>query len=146
MSNKTVLKILVENDIKVTPQRTAILEVIITIGKHPTADEISDYLRISQPNISLSTIYKTLELFAAKGIISKVFSEDNETHYEAVMEKHHHLYCTDNDQIEDYYDDTVTELVNAYFTKKEIPGFEIKDIRLHISGRFTDKAKYLNTK
>jgi Fur family peroxide stress response transcriptional regulator len=56
--------------------------------------------------------------------------------YDAILEKHHHLYCADSDRIEDYYDEELNKVLEKYFIKKNIPGFEIKEIRLQISGKF----------
>lgn len=145
MDNKNLIRILVENDLKVTPQRVAILDIITGMKSHPTVEEIAEQLRKANPNISMGTVYNTLEVFSEKGIISKVLSKDNETRYETMKEKHHHLYCADSDRIEDYYDEDLTRLLETYFSKKDIPGFRISDLRLHISGRFTDTGNRKKT-
>lgn len=58
--------------------------------------------------------------------------------YDAVLTNHHHLYCTENDLIADFEDEHLDELINAYFKKKNIENFKIKDIRLHITGKFSN--------
>jgi Fur family peroxide stress response transcriptional regulator len=141
MANKSIIKILIKNDLKVTPQRIAILEVILTLENHPNADNITEYLRISHPNISLGTIYKNLDTFTKKGIIHKVHNYDDSMKYDAIIEKHHHLYSQESDRIEDYADEKLNNIIEKYFKKKEIPNFTIEDINLQIIGRFTDKDK-----
>jgi Fur family transcriptional regulator, peroxide stress response regulator len=138
MNNKEVVRILVDNDLKVTPQRVAILSVMTDMDDHPSVEELAVQLHEANPHISMGTIYNTLEIFSKKGIISKVLSKGNETRYETKKENHHHLYCADSDRLEDYYDDEITEILNDYFSKKEIPGFRITDMKLHISGKFTN--------
>jgi len=138
---RNAIKILVENDLKVTPQRIAILELISGMKDHPTVDEIAARLRDANPNISMGTIYNTLEVFSRKGIISRVLSKNTETRFETVKENHHHLYCAITYRIEDYFDEDLTGLLNDYFARKEIPGFEISDLRVNITGRFTDNRK-----
>jgi len=139
MANQTVIRILVQNDLKVTPQRVAILEVILTLDNHPNADYITEYLKLSHPNISVGTIYKTLEIFAKKGIIRKVLTTKDSMRYDAIPERHHHLYCAESDRIEDFYDDDLYDILDNYLKKKKIPHFTIDDIKLQIIGRFTDK-------
>ena len=139
MANKSIIKILVQNDLKVTPQRIAILEIILTLENHPTADNITEYLRLSHPNISLGTIYKTLDTFLKKGIIHKVHNNNDFMRYDAIIEKHHHLYSSESDRIEDYIDEKLNEIIEKYFENIEIPGFTIEDIKLQIIGKFTDK-------
>jgi len=66
--------------------------------------------------------------------------------YDAVREQHHHLYCTHCDRIEDYYDSELTGIISHYFEKKQIPDFQIKDIKLQIVGKFTDRREMIRKK
>lgn len=141
MVNKSVVKILAKHGLKITPQRIAILEVIINLQNHPSADTVCDYLRLNYPHISLGTIYKTLDTFESKGIINKVLSETDTMRYDGVITKHHHLYCIDSERIEDYYDNSLNKLLNNYLKKKKIPDFTFEDFKLQIIGRFNDKDK-----
>ena len=62
--------------------------------------------------------------------------------YDGVMERHHHLYCSKSDRIDDYRDDELDTMLENYFRKKKIPGFRIDEIKLQINGRFVpDKKK-----
>jgi Fur family peroxide stress response transcriptional regulator len=141
MANKSIIKTLVDNNLKVTPQRIAILEVILSLENHPTAEKITDYLRLTHPNISLGTIYKTLDTFLKKGIIHKVHNDNDLMRYDAVIKKHHHLYSSESDRIEDYADEKLNKIVEKYFENIEIPSFTIENIRLQIIGKFTDNSK-----
>ena len=114
----------------------AILEAIIILNNHPTADQIMEYIRGNHPNIATGTIYKVLDTLSEKGLIRKVKTDRDVMRYDAILEKHHHLYCADSDRIEDYYDEDLNRVLEKYFNKKNIPGFEIKEIRLQISGKF----------
>jgi len=139
MANREIIKILTDNNLKVTPQRTAVLEVLFSFPNHPSADDIIDYLRISFPNIPLSTVYKILDAFVLKGIVTRVKTDDGVMRYDCVKEKHHHLYCSESERIEDYYDKELDKLLENYMKKKTIPNFKISDFRLQIVGNFTDK-------
>ena len=141
MANRDIIKILTDSNLRVTPQRTAVLEVMYTLDNHPSADYIIDFLRLNFPHITLSTVYKILDVFVEKGIISKVKTEDGIMRYDYVKEKHHHLYCTESERIENYYDEELDKLLENYLKKKPIPNFKIMDIRLQIVGTFTDKIK-----
>jgi Fur family transcriptional regulator, peroxide stress response regulator len=125
---------------KVTPQRMAILEAISTLNNHPTAENIIDYIRKNNPNIATATVYKVLDALIENGLINKVKTEKDIMRYDAHLEKHHHLYSTDSDRIEDYADDELSEILEKHFEKKGIPGFKIEDIKLQIIGKFTDKS------
>jgi Fur family peroxide stress response transcriptional regulator len=129
---------LIKNGLKVTPQRLAILEAINDLKNHPTADKIINYIKSKHPNIAVGTIYNTLELFVRKNIIQKVKTERDVMRYDGILEKHHHLYSSENEKIEDYFDDELTELIEDYFIKKAIPGFEIEEVKLQILGKFKE--------
>lgn len=135
MANKAVIKILSENGLRVTPQRTAVLEVVMNLDTHPTAEDIIQYLRISYPHIPLGTVYKILDKFINLGIIEKVKTDGEIIRYDAVKSRHHHLYSTINNTIEDFYDDELDNILSDYFKRKNIPGFIIEDYKLQIIGK-----------
>ena len=130
---------LTNSNLKVTPQRTAVLEALHGLKNHPTADIIKKYVVKNHPNIAVGTIYKTLELFVVKGIIQKVKTEKGVMRYDAILDKHHHLYCEETEHIEDFFDDRLNNILEEYFKKKKIPGFKVKDIKLQIIGTFNNK-------
>lgn len=125
-----------ESGLKITPQRIAVLESIYTLKNHPTADNIIEYIRLTHPNIAIGTVYNVLDTFVEKQIIKKVKTENDIMRYDGMLEKHHHLYCSESDRIEDYHDSELDQLIEDYFKSKNISGFEIEEIKLQINGRF----------
>ena len=132
---------LIEKGLKVTPQRIAILEAIIKLNNHPTADNIIDYIRNNHPNIATATVYKVLDALVANELIIKVNTEKDVMRYDAVMERHHHLYCSESDRIEDFVDTELNDMIEKYFEKKKIKGFKIEDVKLQIIGKFLKDKK-----
>ncbi len=130
---------LISSNLKVTPQRMAVLEALNNLKDHPTADNIKEYVVKNHPNIAVGTIYKTLETFVGKGLVKKVKTEKDIMRYDAILEKHHHLYCEDTEYIEDYFDDELTNMLEKYFRNKKIPNFKVKDVKLQIIGTFRNK-------
>ena len=127
---------LIEKGLKVTPQRIAILSAIQKLNNHPTAENIIDFIRKNHPNIATATVYKVLDALTVNELIRKVNTERDIMRYDALMENHHHLYCSESDRIEDYIDEELNKLLETFFEKKEIPGFKIEDIKLQIIGKF----------
>ena len=130
-----------EKGLKVTPQRIAILEAIVVLKNHPTAENIIEYIRKNHPNIATATVYKVLEALISSGLISRVKTERDIMRYDANLEPHHHLYCSDSDRIEDYKDEELNKLLIEYFNKKKISNFKIEDLKLHIIGKFVENNK-----
>jgi Fur family peroxide stress response transcriptional regulator len=125
-----------DSNLKVTPQRLAVLDALNNLNDHPTADKIKEFVVQNHPNIAVGTIYKTLETFVEKGLVKKVKTEKDVMRYDAILEKHHHLYCEDTEHIKDFFDHELNNILEEYFKKKKIPNFKVKDIRLQIIGTF----------
>jgi Fur family transcriptional regulator, peroxide stress response regulator len=125
-----------EKGLKVTPQRVVILEAIYKLNNHPTAENIIEYIRELHPNIATGTVYKVLETLVKKGLVKKVTTEKDIMRYDGIIENHHHLYCTECEIIEDYFDDELDKLLHNHFKNKNIKDFKIEDIVLQIRGTF----------
>lgn len=135
---KHIRKTINEHDLRVTPQRVAVLKALRSLRSHPTADEIINFIRREYPNLAIGTVYNTLEAFTEKGIIKKVKTDKDVMRYDAFTDKHYHLYCEDSERIEDYYDKNLTKLIEDYFKEKNIRNFKVEDIQIQINGKFTD--------
>lgn len=129
------------SNLKVTPQRIAVLEALNSLKDHPTADKIKEYVVKNHPHIAVGTIYKTLETFVEKGLVKKVKTEQDFMRYDAILDKHHHLYCEDTERIEDFFDEKLSAMLEEYFKKRKIPNFKVKDIKLQIIGTFNNTKK-----
>ena len=125
-----------QKGLKVTPQRIAVYEAVVSLKNHPAADQIIEWIRKTHPNISQGTVYKVLDSLVENELIKKVKNEQGVMRYDAIMWQHHHLYCTDTDKIEDFIDPELDRLMKEYFRKKKIKGFKVKDITVQISGKF----------
>lgn len=136
-----IKELLAKHNMKATLQRIVIYKQIASMRSHPTADEIHSALERDYPTISLGTVYNTLTAFATNNLIEVVKSEAGTVRYDAIMERHHHLYCEDKDMIKDYYDNELDEILEDYFKRKSIPGFQINDFKLQINGNFLNNIK-----
>jgi Fur family transcriptional regulator, peroxide stress response regulator len=141
MKREGIIAALKNCGLKVTPQRIAVFDAAINLNNHPTADNIIEFIKVNHPNIATGTVYKTLETLVRCGMITKVKTDIDIMRYDAVLEKHHHLYSSESDRIEDFYDNELNDILDKYLKKKKIPNFKIEDIKLQIVGRFTDNVK-----
>lgn len=139
MTNIDFRDILKQKGLKITPQRIAIYEAVVSLNNHPTVDNIIEYIKGNHPNISVGTVYKVLDLLVEKDLLKKVKSEKDFMRYDAILHQHHHLYCQETERIENYHDDELNRILNEYFENKSIKGFKIKDITLQITGEFKTK-------
>ncbi len=127
-----------EAGLRITPQRIAVLETVID-SNHPTAEQLLTRIRKTHPNIATGAIYKVLETFVNKGIIRKIETQSGVMRYDAILKSHHHLQDENDNRIEDYFDDELDRLVKEHLAKKQIPEFEISDIKIQIIGKFSQR-------
>ena len=125
--------------LKVTPQRVAIFEAIMQLGNHPTAEDILAFIKNKNPNISVGTVYKVLDTLVENSLLKRVKTEKDVMRYDPLLNNHHHLYCSETERIEDFEDNTLSELISDYFKKNKIKNFKIQDIKLQITGKFKKK-------
>jgi Fur family transcriptional regulator, peroxide stress response regulator len=138
MDAEKIIATIVKCGLKVTPQRITVLDAVIILKNHPTAENIIDYIKTNHPNIATGTVYKTLDTFISCGIIKKVKTDSDIMRYDSVISRHHHLYCAESDRIEDFVDETLDKIIGNYLESKKIPNFKIDDIKLQLVGKFTD--------
>jgi len=79
---------------RVTKQRALILEIIRRGRGHLDADEVYRRAREKQPRLSLSTVYRNLQLLKKLGLVEEVHFDEAHHHYEVKpSSEHHHLVC-----------------------------------------------------
>ena len=89
------------HDITPTRQRVAIGAILFVRRQHVGASELFRRVRASDTLISRSTVYNTLELFVAKGLLQELSLGDRSRIYDTNLAPHHHLYHVDSGEIED---------------------------------------------
>lgn len=87
-------------NLKVTPQRVAIVEELYTHG-HMNIDDLYKKLLDRFPSVSLATIYKNINSMVEKVFLSEVKIPNSKTVYELVKGEHAHLVCSNCQEIMD---------------------------------------------
>ncbi len=127
---------LTAHGLKVTMQRVAVYEALLTTKEHPSAEMIIDIVSAKYPGISTGTIYKTLETLVEKDLVRKIKNDGDKMRYDAHTDRHHHIYLENSDKIMDYYDDDLNKLLEDYFKNKSIPHVQIQDMKLEIIAKY----------
>ncbi len=123
--------------LKSTSQRLIILEALHTLN-HPSAEKIFDYVTVRLPGLSLGTVYKTLDTLVQNNLASKVLSDSGNFRYDCNTASHNHIYCINTEEIVDYEDLELKELLTDYFRRKTKQNLRITDIRLQINAEKID--------
>jgi Fur family peroxide stress response transcriptional regulator len=133
MKPENLRQILKEYGLKVTPQRLAVYEALCELG-HPYADDIVNYVRKENPNISVATIYNTLDHFREKNLLFRLETCHDKMRYDCGMHQHYHICDPGKDMMIDYNDPELNNLLKSYFANQNIDNVQIRDIRLTIVG------------
>ncbi|MGD0915885.1 MAG: Fur family transcriptional regulator [Thermodesulfobacteriota bacterium] len=100
---ESITKKLREKGLKLTPQRLAVIEVLVDkTPLHPSANLILQEARKRAKRLSLSTVYATLNEFSKHGMIKMLEFDKMENRYEANMTEHINLICKGCKKIMDY--------------------------------------------
>jgi len=79
---------------RLTAQRRVIAETMAGDHVHLAADEVLARARESLPEVSLATVYNTLNELVALGELLELTHADGRKRYDPnVTERHHHLVC-----------------------------------------------------
>ena len=82
-----------ESGYRVTPQRLAILQILIDEGDHLSPIEVYQKAVEILPGITEATVYRTLNFLTAQGFIMSAHIGNGQLVYEIAEHKHHHLIC-----------------------------------------------------
>lgn len=82
------VSILKEHNLRATPKRIALLEVLERVRTPQTAEELHEKVQSD-----LVTIYRNLQSLVTAGIVSEVRFRDSSVRYERSHGHHHHIVC-----------------------------------------------------
>lgn len=112
-----------------------IYRAIYDADNHPTAENVFEQIKDSNPSVSLGTVYKTLDTFVNSGIIQKFMDNNGVMRFDAILETHSHLYCKKTNEIRDYRNEELESLLKGFFEKHHIEDFEVDEISIVIRGQ-----------
>jgi Fur family transcriptional regulator, stress-responsive regulator len=118
---------------RLTAQRRVIAEAMTGEHVHLAADEVFDRARHALPEVSLATVYNTLNELVDMGELLEIAHADGRKRYDPnVEERHHHLVCVDCGRMMD---------VKAGFPRlpaDQQHGFEILGVEVTFRARCPD--------
>jgi len=132
-----------------TEQRQLVLKIIQQAKGHLDADEIYQQARQKSPSISLSTVYRSLQLFKKLKLIEEHQFDGMRRCYETTPRpKHHHLVCLGCGRIFEFNCPSAEKL-KSRISREE--GFKVTDAEVHLVGYCPDcqrrlSGKMINTK
>ena len=122
-------------DLRLTPQRRAVLDVLRAAEDHPTAAEVFDRVRDVSPGIGPATVYRTLGRLVETGQALELTFGDGAARYDANTDRHDHVVCEGCNRAVDIDLPVPGELVGRLADET---GFAISSYDLQFRGRCPD--------
>ena len=101
MKRDAVIEKLRSHGVSPSAQRLAVAEHVLTTDAHPSADEVFAIVRRGFPMISRATVYNTLNLFVAKGLLRELVLAEGRVVFDPKVDAHHHFVDEDTGAIRD---------------------------------------------
>ena len=92
MTQQELVSRLREWGVRVTPQRLAIAEAVLSSTDHPSVQQIYERVRDHFPSMTLATIYSTLGVLEKSGLIQEL-PFPKLSRYESNLDPHVNLVC-----------------------------------------------------
>ena len=115
---------------RMTEQRRVIAQVIEAAVDHPDVEELYRRAAEQDSRISLSTVYRTLNLFEEAGLVTKHDFKDGRARFETIPDEHHdHLIDIRSGRVIEFRNEEI-EAIQEVIAKRL--GYRLVDHRLEL--------------
>ncbi len=115
---------------RMTEQRRVIAQVMEAAEDHPDVEELYRRAAAIDPRISLSTVYRTLNLFEEAGLVTKHDFKDGRARFEPIPDEHHdHLIDIRTGKVIEFRNEEI-EAIQDLIAKRL--GYRLVDHRLEL--------------
>jgi Fur family ferric uptake transcriptional regulator len=115
---------------RMTEQRRVIAQVIEQSADHPDVEELYRRAAAIDARISLSTVYRTVNLFEEAGLVTKHDFKDGRARFELIPDEHHdHLIDIRSGKVIEFRNEEI-EAIQEVIAKRL--GYRLVDHRLEL--------------
>lgn len=100
-SAESVIERLQSFDIIPTAQRVEIGQVVFATAQHLSAEQVLERLSMAGLKVSKATVYNTLNLFAARGLVRQINVDPARTCFDSNTTPHYHFHDVDTGTLMD---------------------------------------------
>jgi Fur family transcriptional regulator, ferric uptake regulator len=124
-----------ENGVRLTRQRTILLELIDQTGEHLDAESLYQRAKEKDPKLNRVTVYRTLKLLKHGGLVDELdlmhFGGDQHYYETRRKQEHAHVICLRCGEVEEFFGEPLRKLrrqIESHF------GFQILLARTEVGG------------
>lgn len=94
-----------------TLQRDIVLQTVLAMHEHATADMVYARIHAVHPSISRATVYRNLRMLEGEGKLMHIEVPDGADYYEAKTREHYHIRCASCGKLFDAALPVIPELI-----------------------------------
>lgn len=100
---------------KLTRPRRRVVEKLLAVKGHVSADELFDLLRKDQDDVSRATVYRTLSIVSQSGLVDGHDFDGGRRVYEPMVGRahHDHLFCVACGKVIEFEEEAIEKLQEA---------------------------------
>lgn len=117
--------------LKLTKQRVKIFDLFIREKDHLVIDDFFEKIQRIDRSVSISTLRRTLNLFAECGIAKRIKLDNGAYVFESNNVNHYHLICNKCHSIIEFSSKQINNIIKNISSDK---GFNVKNFKLQIYG------------
>jgi len=134
----SIERLCIENGLKMTGPRRVIARVLSEATDHPDVDELHRRANRVDERISLATVYRTVRLLEAKGILARRDLGSRRARYEPSGERNHfHLVDQETGTVLEFASPEAEILLREIAGRQ---GFDVDVIKIELFGRRTVRS------
>ena len=98
--------------LKLTGPRRRVVQKLLAVKGHVTADDLIDLLRKDRTPVSRATVYRTLGILSQSGFFDAHDFDGGKKHYEPMVGRahHDHLYCITCGKVIEFSEEAIERL------------------------------------
>lgn len=127
---RDVATLLRDHGIQPSAQRLAVADYVLSTDDHPSAEDVLRRAKANLPMISRATVYNTLNLLVAKGLLRELVLAEGKVVFDCNVAAHHHFIDDETGRIHDVPWDAV-----KVSRVEQLAGYEVKEYMVVMRGR-----------
>ncbi len=133
----TLLRQLDHAGYRLTGPRRTIVEMIASGDERFTSAQLWSSVQQAAPSVGRATVFRTLDLLTALGILQRVHLDDAGCHSYVLCGRshHHHIVCSNCNKVQDFAQSEVESLLTKLGNKY---GFKVEGHQIEVYGRCKD--------
>ena len=118
-------------NLSLTRQREEILQTFYAGGHHVSAEDLAARVKLANPKVGLSTVYRTLKLLVECQLAEEHHFAGEVTLYEPAQSHHEHMICLECQSISEFEDEELERMKERIAAAH---GFRMLRHTLHLYG------------